>query len=191
MTTAKSYFFIVVLIALNVVVLYKLYHSRLDIKNLKFRMDKKNEQIISLKTIFYKLESSKMAADRIEGSDFKEFFPYIVKTNEPILIFRIHENNCNDCVEQALQKLEEVRGQGNIKIIVLAKYPSLSSVSLNFKINFPTYIFRYIKQDSLANTKPYFFVLKNGKMENVFFPDWEMPELLSNYIDRLKIYGNF
>jgi hypothetical protein len=191
MTIKKSYLFIVVLIVLNVVALYKLYHSKMDIKNLKFRIDKKNEQIVSIKTMFYKLESSKMAADRLEGSDCNKYFLNIVKTNEPTLIFRIHENNCNDCVEQALQKLEEVRRQRNINIIVLAKYPSLSSVSLNFKINFPTYIFRELKQDSLANTKPYIFVLKNGKMENVFFPDWEMPELLSNYIDRLKIYHNF
>jgi hypothetical protein len=190
MSSTKSYLFIVVLITLNVVVLYKLYHSRMDIKNLKFRIDKKNEQIVSIKNTFYKLESSKMAADRLEGSDCIENFPNIVKTNEPILIFRIHENNCNDCVEQALQKLEEVRRHRNINIIILAKYPSLSSVRLNFKINFPTYIFRELKQDSLANTKPYFFVLKNGKMENVFFPDWEMPELLSNYIGRLKIYQN-
>ena len=166
--------------------LYKLYDSKKSIKHLNFRMEKKNEQIVSLKTLFHKLESSKMAADRIEGSEFNGNIYEITKNIEPTLIFRIHENNCNDCVEKALLKLEEIKKQKKINIIVLAKYPSLPNVLQKFEIHFPIYIYGDFKQDSIANTKPYFFVLKNGKMENIFFPDWEMPELLSNYIDCLK-----
>lgn len=187
-----TFFFQVSLVVLCLFILYRLYETKIDLKHLNFRIEQKNEQIIAAKSIYYKLNSSVLATNMMEGSLFKPHFTLPSTNQRATLFLRIHENNCNDCVEQTLRQLEGLKengngnGNGNVNIIVLAMYPNIESVKSNFKITFPVILFREFEQDLIAKTRPYLFVLENNYMQNVFFPDWEMPELLTNYVKSVK-----
>ena len=108
---------------------------------------------------------------------------------KPLLILRIHKNDCNPCVTQSLEVLAKRAGKLNYNVAVFADYSSEDAVKQNFSFSYPVYIIgkNDIEIDKKTDSRAYYFVLeKDNQLHNVFMPQSGRMNLFEEYLDTLQ-----
>jgi hypothetical protein len=197
-----SVVFIITLMVLNVVFVFR------------FRHLKENNQILIIKAE-HKIRELKSLNDKLQYMIYNNLYseatllnPDICLTgvdskskisledfvlNSPVLFLRFTEYSCHVCVEQALKKVHDMNSSFKTeKFVILASYENLKDLLLFKKNNNIDYPIFTIFSDTLSVpietlNFPYFFILnKDFQATNIFYPLTSLPELTDDYFGILR-----
>jgi len=174
--------FIGVLLVLNVVLVFRIYtinNDNLVVSTVSAATAQKNKGLMGqlLKSEMNNLASMEAAQITIPAGDS-------ILKHQDCIFFRISGNNCSLCIYESLKVLNKYLIQLKRPVIVLADYPSIQAAKKSYNIPYKIILTPKFPADSLVNKeKPYFFTLsKSGKMERVFFPEYDMINEIDGYM---------
>ncbi len=103
--------------------------------------------------------------------------------------------SCTPCVDDVVALINEFGKQNrNIEIIILATYRFRKDLKSFKRLNKVfTHVYNVKSLDLPVEEKhlPYLFVLdKNMRVMDLFIPRKEVPELTSEYLERIKVYNH-
>ncbi|NCI50216.1 hypothetical protein GWC95_09795 [Sediminibacterium roseum] len=179
--------FIATLLVLDLLMGYRVFTANKRQKELVYLLGSKNELVQVEKERSHKLKDNAIAQHRIEATSLPKESLGLYRDSLPALVLRMHVNNCNDCVKKAIERLEQIADNKQLKVIVLANFETIQSLLASYPTKLPVILAKSIPQDSISSTKPYLFITRrSGETEHVFFPEWDMPELIDGYIQMVR-----
>jgi len=104
------------------------------------------------------------------------------------LIFRVHSNDCNDCVRNSLLVLKKHHVDKLMPIVMYADYPNIKSFRSDFPdISYPVIIQNSLETDLPKVSKPYIFVYSpsSATATRYFYPNWRLMDAFEQYVNTL------
>lgn len=184
----RTYGFHVALVSIFIITgaLFYSMHSR--IKELQLLAASRREKMNDLEYRCGELEQNILLGLRIINQPAVVAIKRAIgrDTSGPVLVLRVHEYNCNDCVNSSLTELKTLKNVLKCPVIVLANYPAIESVKRDFPdIRYPIILADTIPLDVAGVSKPYFFLLANERISNLYFPNYRMMGLFRKYLETL------
>ena len=107
------------------------------------------------------------------------------------LVVRCSENNCNECVQFILLKIQKYVNKRNFKIILLLNYNERNVAKIfrkQFQLkNIPIYNHKMFNLQLEEIGYPYCFIIdKSLRISNIFVPDKTCPDLTCKYLDLIE-----
>ncbi len=178
---------VILLLLIDVFMIYKVYSTTTDKNNIAFVSNTRAKALADAKGQNYKLVQDLLAAQKIEASELPDSIAKVLSKKYPVIVLRIHLNNCNDCVKESLKLMDKLSETTTLHSMVLANFPNKEALFAAFPIKVPYILTEKIDQDSASSTKPYLFTVSSGKIiSNVYLPEWDMLDLLDGYYNELK-----
>ena len=178
------------LIVLNLLLLLKLNSNNTYINELKEGIVKINENHISTIGKADRLTTNLETSFIDAGKRLEIFDSELFGKKDHLLVLRIHENNCNDCVKQSLVYLNRLvaeKTKSPFNIAVSTSYNSIEALRQDFDVKFlPIHQIPEINLDMDFTLQPYvFLVSREGFVSNVFVPEFDSMELFAAYLQSL------
>lgn len=185
----KSRILILVIISLIVIDGIQLWNT-VRIKNkyreLAFLSNSKEEVLTVSKDRLQRVSADLISSQRIKSTRFELNLIGEAKNAEAHLVLRVHINNCNDCVNQTLRRMEMLSKMKDVNPIVLANFPTAQAFKAIYPTSLPVKIVGHISQDSISASKPYLMLVnRSGKIEDSLLPEWDMLDILDSFFDLL------
>jgi hypothetical protein len=179
--------FIIVLLLIDGVLIFKFFQLSRDKKELNFIVGARTDLIAKTKDQLLRLQTDHLAAQNIESTKLSDSLTPYLKSRSNLLILRVHENNCNDCVKESLMVMKKIQETTLVDCLIFANYPSVYAFKTSYPNEFETFIVRQMVQDSATNTKPFLFFLEdiNSPIRYAFVPEWDMTNLLEGYYNMI------
>lgn len=122
------------------------------------------------------------------------------KIDQPTLIFRFSESNCQECVEQTALSIKTLFANNETHVIILADFAQNRKLQIYLnKLGLSKFKYYQIEQGrqdwAIDNiSAPFLFITDNSlKMDNILLPHYSFPELTEGYLtiiaDRLLKRG--
>jgi hypothetical protein len=183
-----TYGFHVVIIAIFIITGVLFYSMHSGIKELQLIAASRSEKIDDLEYRCRELEQNILLGLRVNDETDIVAMKVVLdrETSGPFLVLRVHEHDCNDCVNSSLAVLENFKNVLKCQVIVIANYPAIESVKRDFPdIQYPIILADTIPLDIEGVSKPYYFLLENERISNLYFPNYRMMHLFRKYLESL------
>ena len=129
------------------------------------------------------------------GKEIINFDSQLFGEKDLLLVLRIHENNCNDCVKQSLIYLNDIikeKRDTSFNIAISTSYNNLDILRQDFDVKFlPVQQDIQLNLDIDFTSQPYvFLVSRNGRVSNIFVPEFDSMELFVAYLQSISSIGS-
>ncbi|WP_323757606.1 hypothetical protein [Roseivirga sp.] len=186
----KSYVALGCLVILNVLMMSKLASGNKYISELQQAMGVVNDNHLIVKERKDKLISNLTLGFLDSGKTLDNLDSLLLQKKRPLLVLRIHENNCNDCVSQSLVHINDLlKKKENIPfdVVVSTSYQSINLLMQDFDLKFfPIQIDNTIDLEIDYTSQPYVFLIsQEGLVSRVFVPEFDEMELFSAYLQSI------
>jgi hypothetical protein len=177
---------IIILSALDVFFVMRLKSTSAQIEHLNFVLAAKEDQIKEITA-----KASYLNDNLIIGYNKFSISDSVISNlhlSKPLLILRIHSEDCNTCIAQSLKVLEIKANQLKYNVAVFADFPSENAVKHEFSVRYPIFIIgkNKIDIDKKAGASAYYFVLeKNNHLRDIFMPQSGRMNLFEEYLNTL------
>lgn len=167
--------------------------------------DNSLNQINFLTSKFEQLLHNSIATSNYEGTSIPDIelsdgTLLSERINQPTLIFRFSESNCQECVEQTALSIKTLFANHETHVIILADFVQNRKLQIYLnKLGLSNFIYYQVEQLSqdwpIDNiSAPFLFITDNSlKIDNILLPHYSFPELtegyLTNIADRLLYRG--
>lgn len=180
---------IVALILLNFALLYRLLSSNKYIDELQQAISVINENQVIARGQKDKLFSDVELSFIDWGKKLNDFDSLLLK-KKSLLVLRVHPNNCNECVSQSLVYINRLIAKGDdlpFDLLVSTSYENLDLLRQDFDLKFMSIKFtKRLELELDFTSKPYFFVVNpDGRISNLFVPEYDMMELFIAYLNSI------
>mgnify|MGYP003134196852 CR=1 FL=1 len=187
--------FIAVLLAFNLLLLFRLNSNNNYINELKQGIVKINENHISSIGKVERLVANIETGFIDSGKEIINFDSQLFGEKDLLLVLRIHENNCNDCVKQSLIYLNDIikeKRDTSFNIAISTSYNNLDILRQDFDVKFlPVQQDIQLNLDIDFTSQPYvFLVSRNGRVSNIFVPEFDSMELFVAYLQSISSIGS-
>lgn len=184
---SKFYLTIMALVLLNLLLLNRLYSSNRYISELQQGMTVINDNQLTIRAKSNRLISNIELSLVDQGKKINNFHTELSERQRPLLVLRIHENNCNDCVSQSLVHLNDLTTQEDsipFDVIVSTSYKSLDLLRQDFNLKLlPIQYDDTIDLELDYTYQPYVFLVdQEGIVSNLFVPEYDIMELFIAYL---------
>lgn len=122
--------------------------------------------------------------NKIDSSFIKEILKYKSNSKKKVLVFRIHENDCNECVNFSLTIIKKLKKEKNFEVLLLPNYKDLKRFDNEYgSTEYGILSISDFGLDLTGVSKPYLFIVdENFKVSSVFFPNYLFMEQLEQYL---------
>lgn len=124
-----------------------------------------------------------------EEKDSLSFSSLFCDYTNPVLCFRFKDTHCDACIQHAIRMLNSISPKISHQIIVLSGYTNFrqfKAFESSQRGKLKTYNIEDISCWDIDNIEQsYFFILKDGKIHNVFIPLKEDDNYTQDYINTL------
>lgn len=122
--------------------------------------------------------------NKIDSSFIKEILKYKSNSKKKVLVFRIHENDCNECVNFSLTIIKKLKKEKNFEVLLLPNYKDLKRFDNEYgSTEYGILPISDFGLDLTGVSKPYLFIVdENFKVSSVFFPNYLFMEQLEQYL---------
>ena len=184
---------IIVLVILNTLLLYNLNSNNNYINELQLGISTVNGNLVMVRGKKDKLVSNLELSFIDRGKRVSNFDSLLLVTNKPLLVFRIHQNNCNDCVSQSLIHIHELSTQNDnlpFNLVVSTNYRSVDLLRQDFNLKLlPVRYDDMIDLELDYTAQPYFLLVdQEGRVSNMFVPEYDMMGLFKAYLKSVSTY---
>jgi hypothetical protein len=117
--------------------------------------------------------------------------------DDNFLIFKYSYTDCSSCINEMMQMLWEMKDSMNVKVLIVAHYPTVRELivqnTTSFRNLFPIYLIESdhlgLPVDNLQMPMPYLLsVDKNGNIHNMLCIDMEYKKLIREYVTIVTKY---
>lgn len=183
----KFYLIIGCLVLLNLLLLNRLSSSNTYISDLQQATTVINSNHLMTQSKKDKLVSNLELGFIDAGNKIANFDSLLLQKNRPLLVLRIHENNCNDCVSQSLVHINNLlvnKDEIPFDVVVSTSYKSIDLLMQDFDLKFlPIQTDDRIDLEIDYTSQPYVFVInREGIVSKIFTPEYDMMELFVAYL---------
>lgn len=184
---SKFYLAIMALVLLNLLLLNRLYSSNRYISELQQGMTVINDNQLMVRGKKDKLVANIELSFVDWGKKVNNFDSVLSLRQRPLLVLRIHEKNCNDCINQSLIHLNNLIAQEDsipFDVIVSTSYSSLDLLRQDFNLKLlPIQYDHTIDLELDYTSQPYIFLVdREGIVSNPFVPEYDIMELFIAYL---------
>lgn len=183
------FIFIFILLLINIWSIIKLTKTNAAARELELLAASRKSELVSLQKDLNTLKQNMSLAFKAGSNKFRTVpgLDSLQRTEKKLLVLRVHQDNCNECVIQSLRALEEAKV--SLPVVLLANFPAVDGVVNNFgKTAYPIVLARRVSLDLPGVSNPYFFILNgNGTVSDIFFPDWKLMDVFSKYIEAVTL----
>lgn len=184
-----EYYIIGGLIILNLALLYKIYSGNLFINTLRQTLSSVNYNNSMVRGQKNKIVSDYQLAYADWGKSIDNYNEKFSENTLGILVFRIHSNNCNECVSQSLKYINNFISESYTSIKIVISVTGDGAIELIKMYDLELFEIQYedkINLDIDLTTKPYFFLVnKKGIVSDIFIPEYDIMELFEAYINSI------
>ncbi|WP_313258305.1 hypothetical protein [Sphingobacterium sp.] len=122
--------------------------------------------------------------NKIDSSFIKEILKYKSNSKKKVLVFRIHENDCNECVNFSLTIIKKLKKEKNFEVLLLPNYKDLKRFDNEYgSTEYGILPISDFGLDLTGVSKPYLFIVdENFKVSSVFFPNYLFMDQLEQYL---------
>lgn len=122
--------------------------------------------------------------NKIDSSFIKEILKYKSNSKKKVLVFRIHENDCNECVNFSLTIIKKLKKEKNFEVLLLPNYKDLKRFDNEYgSKEYGILPISDFGLDLTGVSKPYLFIVdENFKVSSVFFPNYLFMDQLEQYL---------
>lgn len=184
----KKYLIIIicVLAAFNIIFLITTYSNKKLLRALSFSSSTQQNKINELQDQF-----SRITVNYMGLSNFPLESPIIIEHRKgPTLVFRLLNNSCEMCTAQSLDAISKLTPNIQRNIVVVSD--KLNREMLKSIYNFDLGSMNIMMAEDLPTdhlfqgTKSYFFVYNNKAMSKSFVAEYDLPELLNDYLNNVS-----
>jgi hypothetical protein len=179
-----------ILAASNAWSIYKLRRSAVAAKEVEALAIVRKNELAACRSDFYTLKENVANAYKIRHT--KPMIPAsldsLVRTGQQRLVLRVHQNNCNDCVDKSIKMLQEKRPDLFSSLLILADYPTPAAFfhDIGRDPSCPVIICRDFEPKDDLNSNPFYFTINSQRqIDNIIIPHWKMMDLFEHYIKEL------
>jgi hypothetical protein len=111
--------------------------------------------------------------------------PLQQKNDQQLVIFRIFQENCRECITKVYDALKS-----NQNLVIVTNYDNereLKSLIKDLHINKPVLVMKHLYNGE-SSINPYLFAFNHNRVSNIFIPNEDLPDLTKNYLK--NVYKN-
>ncbi|MFY0594262.1 hypothetical protein [Roseivirga sp.] len=177
---------IILLVSLNAILIIRLNSNGKYINELQQGIVTINNNHLFAKEKNDKFISNSELRFTDANKKIHDFDSLLLIKKKPLLVLRIHENNCNDCVHQSLIHINELLTNNDLPfdVVVSSSYTNLDLLRQDFDLKFLS-----VQKDKRINleldltSQPYiFYIAMDGRVSNLFVPEYDLMELFLAYL---------
>ncbi|MCC5935939.1 MAG: hypothetical protein JJU34_01535 [Lunatimonas sp.] len=98
---------------------------------------------------------------------------------------RYFYNKCDMCINIFFEIVKMLNIKDKTLFLITDKVPNNYLEKELKELNISLIVMEEIVTDSIVTKSPYFFLLSNKEISNLYFPDWQNPIYIKEYLENI------